>query len=116
MHIFKQLTTIFALLLVGNLIHELLPFPIPGNIYGMILLLLLLSFKIIKVEMIEQVSDFLLTYMAFFFLPAATGMMKSFHLIQGEFIKFLAIIIISTILVATVAGVTTQLLLKVFKK
>ena len=41
----KQFTIILILSFIGEALHEILPFPVPGNIYGIVLLLFLLENK-----------------------------------------------------------------------
>ena len=48
MKILTQLTILFAICLVGQLLAEWLPFPFPGSVISMIILLLLLLFKVLK--------------------------------------------------------------------
>ena len=51
---------------VGILISTVLPFPLPGTITALLLLFLLLQFKILKLEKIENAANFLLLNMTLF--------------------------------------------------
>ena len=64
MKILTQLTILFAICLVGQLLAEWLPFPFPGSVISMIILLLLLLFKVLKPKHIAETSEFLLKNMA----------------------------------------------------
>lgn len=62
---------IFAVILfVSYLISSLFPknFPVPAPVVGLIILYLLLTFKIIKPEQIEKLSNFLIGILAFLFV------------------------------------------------
>ena len=41
--------------------------PVPGSIIGMVILLVLLKTKVIQVAQIEQISDFMLSNITFFY-------------------------------------------------
>ena len=58
----------------GELLKELLPFPVPASIYGLVLMLLALVTGIVKVEQVNDVSTFLLDVMPVMFIPASVGL------------------------------------------
>lgn len=64
----KQIIIIILILIAGNLLSRLLQsvIPIPGSIYGMIGLFILLSMEVIKIDMAEDVGEFLLKHMGLF--------------------------------------------------
>lgn len=105
---------IFAFL--GEILKNLLPLPIPASIYGMILLFLALIFKIIKVEYIEKVSNFLISIMLLFFIMPAVSMMDSFDLIKDNLIQIIIAVIVPTIVVIIVTGLVTQWIEKLTEK
>lgn len=110
MKLVRQLSIITAICFSGELIKSLFKLTIPGNVIGMILLLIFLCFGIIKVEMIEDVSKFLLDHLPFFFVPAGVGLIASVSTIKNCWQYIILIIFISTIVVMAVTGVTIQLI------
>ena len=56
----KQLLIILIFSLAGELLHLLLPMPIPASVYGLILLFLALCTKLVRLDQIESVSQFLI--------------------------------------------------------
>ena len=46
----RQFLVIMAVSFVGEILHAVLPLPIPASVYGLILLLLALRFGIVKLE------------------------------------------------------------------
>lgn len=52
----KQLVIILLFSFLGELLQELLPLPVPAAIYGLLLLFLALTFKIVKPESIKTVA------------------------------------------------------------
>ena len=57
MKLFKQFTIIIFLSFLGEVLHTLIPFPIPASIYGIIILSFLLERKVLRIDDIREVSD-----------------------------------------------------------
>lgn len=60
----------------GNILVALLPFSFPAPVAGMILLFLCLTIGIIKTEWLDDLANFVLKHMLFFFIPSATGLVE----------------------------------------
>ena len=112
MKVLRELGIILGVLFVSHIIQNVINLPIPSAVLGMFILLILLVTGIVKVEMVESVSDFLLKHLTFFFLPAGIGIMTRFDLIKDIWAKFLLISLISTALVIATTGLVSQGLLK----
>lgn len=108
-----QLTIILTTYFVGQLLQTLFYLPIPGTVIGLVLLFLALQIGIIKVEMIEDVCEFLISNMSFLFIPAGVGLMTSFGILKGKWIVFMVILIISTIVFWLITAYTVKFLRKV---
>ena len=98
MKIIYQIGIIFTLCWVREIIDALLPFSFPESVIGMILLFILLAFRVLKVEHIREKSDFLLSNMAFFFIPAGVSIINYFDVLKGNVGKLLLICFLTTIL------------------
>lgn len=105
----RQSGIILSFLFAGELINRLTPIPIPGNVLGMLLLFGALYFKIIEVSMIRDVSNFLLSHLSFFFIPASVGIISCFEILSETWIQVIGITIVSTLLVMILTGITVQL-------
>jgi holin-like protein len=46
-------------------------------VLGVVVLFLLLSFGVVRLEHVEEVADYLLKHLMFFFVPVAVGLMTS---------------------------------------
>lgn len=108
----KPATIIFSVAFVGELIKVLLPFPIPSSVYGLILMLIILCLKLVKVETLKPVSTFLIEIMPIMFVPAAVSIITIWPIFKDKIIPYVIIVLISTILVMVVSGLSTQVLLK----
>lgn len=112
----KQLMIILLFSFIGELLNSIIPLSIPASIYGMILLFIALATKIIKLEQIEDTAEYLLSIMLIFFVPSAVGIMDTFFTYQSSMLPIIIIVIISTMTVLIVTGITSQLIIKLTAK
>ena len=110
MRILLQIALILGICYAGDLIHEYTGIPVPGNILGMLILLLLLCLKIVKLDQIREVSDFFLKRLSFFFLPPAIGLMLVGDDVKSQWPLLLFLCIVITIVTMVTTGWTVQLL------
>ncbi len=107
-----QFAIILTICFMGDLLQTYFNLPIPGNILGMVFLLFFLMTGIIKLSMIEDVSNFMLKHLSFFFIPAAVGLITCFSILEGKWLALMFISVVSTFVVAVVTGATVQILMK----
>ena len=112
MRVLLQLALILGICYAGDLIHDYTGIPVPGNILGMLILLLLLCLKIVKLDQIREVSDFFLKRLSFFFLPPAIGLMLVGDDVKSQWPLLLFLCIVITIVTMVTTGWTIQLLSK----
>ena len=103
-----QFLIIMVFAFVGELLHYFIPLPIPASIYGIVLLFLALELKVVKVSDIEQTSSFLIAIMPLMFLPPAVGVIESWDLIQGAWLPYVVVTVVSTAAVMAVSRRVTQ--------
>lgn len=108
MKLLRELLIILVIYFVGEFTSKLFNLPVPGNIIGMILLLILLCTKVIKLQMIETISKFLLDHLAFFFIPAGVGLLTSLDVIKNNWGKLLFLCLVTTIIVIAVTSLTIE--------
>lgn len=107
-----QFLIILAFYSLGELIAYLLPFSFSGAIIGMVLLFISLYTKLVKLEMIQEVSHFFLKYMPLFFIPAGVSVMNSFGLIKTELIAIISALILSTLFMLMFISLVVDYLIK----
>lgn len=105
---FRQFGIILFISLVGEVIHLLVPLPVPASIYGLLFMLAGLKTGIIHIEEVEGVSMFLIEIMPLMFIPAAVGLLDSWGSLRPILIPFVVITISSTVLVMGITGKVTQ--------
>ena len=86
------------------------------NGMAMLLLTLLLKVKVIKLEWVRGLTDFLIANLGFFFVPPGVALMLHFDLIRAELMPIVGATLVSTALVLLVTGHTHQVVAKGEKK
>ena len=107
-----QLMIILLISFVGELLYYLIPLPIPASIYGIVILFLLLEFKVIKLEQVNDTASFLIEIMPLMFVPAAVGLMDSYDILSKNLISYILVIVVSTLAVMVVSGRITQFFIR----
>ena len=72
----RQLGIILLVSFLGELLHYLLPLPVPASIYGIVLLFAALETRLLKADAIRETSAFLLEIMPMLFVPAGVGLLE----------------------------------------
>jgi len=108
----KQLMIILLFSFIGDILNHLIPLPIPASIYGMVLLFIALTTKVIKLDQVETTAEFLLSIMLIFFVPASVGIMDTFFDYKSSMLPIIIIVIISTITVMITTGLVAQAIIK----
>ena len=106
MKIFKQLGLVLLIAFAGEVINRLTGVPVPGSIIGMVILLVLLKTKVIQVAQIEQISDFMLSNITFFFIPVGVGIMISYKYLEGHYTAGISLILV------IISGGVTEILVR----
>ena len=113
MKLLKQLSVIAGFSIIGEIISyhlkELLDIFIPGSLIGMIVLFILLTTKVIKYDFVDDVGEFFVNNMGFFFVPVAVSIMNYFGILAPKLWKLLLIIIISFFLTFVSVGLSVKL-------
>ena len=107
-----QFLIIVAFAFVGEVLHYLIPIPVPASIYGIILLFIALEMKWVKVKDIREVSVFLIAVMPVMFIPSAVGLIDSWASIKSSILQYMAVILLSTVVVMGVSGLVTQYVIR----
>ena len=105
-----QFARILAFCFLGEILHHVLPLPVPASVYGLVLLLLALNFQLIKLEDVKEVGTYLTGIFPLLFVPAAAGVMELWAEMGEMLLPILIAIIPVTVLVMVSAGKTTQAL------
>ena len=107
----RQFGIILAVTCAGEIMKYFIPLPIPGSIYGLILMFVLLLAKVIKVEHVKETGEFLIEIMPLMFIPAGVGLMASWGELQGFLVPLLVITVSTTFIVIFVTGKVTDFMM-----
>lgn len=108
----KQFLLILTISFVGEILKEVLPLPIPANIYGMVILFIGLISGFIKLEAVYDVGKFLIEIMPVMFIPAGVGLMASFDILKPLLVPVSIITCVTIVTVMAVSGRVSQFIIK----
>ena len=111
-----QLAIIFGISFVGEVLNAILPLPVPASVYGLVILFLLLCTKVIKLEQVETVSEYLMTIMPLFFIEPTVGIMNSYGLVKGNILPLFIACFLSFAAVVVVTGSVSQFIIRYKRK
>lgn len=94
--------------LLGMLLQHAVHVPLPGNVIGLILLLIALWTKVVKLEWVERTANVFTKHMLLFFIPYVIGAAAFLHLLQSEAVAIVVSLVGSTMLVLAVTGFMTS--------
>lgn len=103
-----QFCRILLVCLLGELLTNVLPLPVPASVYGLMLMLAALKLGIFKLEQVKETGSFLTGILPLLFIPAAVGVMDLWTQLQAMLLPCLIAIIPVTLLVMGTAGRVTQ--------
>lgn len=103
-----QFARIAGFCLAGELLHALLPLPVPAGIYGLVLLAAALLTGLVKLEQVKQTGDFLSGLFPVLFIPTVAGVMEVWDQIRENLLPILIALIPVTLIVMAVSGRVTQ--------
>lgn len=114
----KQIMIYGVILLVSSLISELVNqiwpgFPMPPALIGMILLYLLLTLKIVKLEQVEGVSNFFVQIISLIFIPSGVALVTKLDVLKAEGIQIIIVVVVSTLMLLLFTAGISWVLIKV---
>lgn len=112
MKFLKQFLLILAISLIGEILKNVLPLPIPASIYGMVLMFVLLLTGVIKLDQVRDAGKFLIEIMPVMFIPAGVGLMSSWNVLQPVLLPVSVITVITIFTVMGVTGIVSQCIIK----
>lgn len=112
----RQLMIIIVISFVGEILKYFLPFPIPGSIYGLVILFLCLETGALKLEAVEDAAKYLVEIMPLMFIPAGVGLLEAWGVLKPILLKIAIITVASTVVVMAVSGRVTQWVIRMQKK
>ena len=103
-----QAGIIFLFTFLGEALAEIIPFPIPAAIYGLLLLFLALCLRIVRVEQVRECGAFLAALLPVLFVAPTVNLMEQAKALWGSLPAVIVIVAVSTFLTLLVSGRVTQ--------
>ena len=100
----KEFGIIIFISFIGEILHAIIPLPIPASIYGLVIMLICLGTKFIKLDDVRNTSVFLIEIMPMMFIPVAVGLMTSWNTIKPNLIPYAVITVVSLVAVIGISG------------
>ena len=107
----KQFGIILLVTCIGEIIRYFVPLPIPGSIYGLVIMFTMLCAHVIKVEDVREAAVFLIEIMPVMFIPTAAGLIESWGDLKPILIQTVVILVLTTIIVMAVTGKTAMFMI-----
>lgn len=97
---------------LGEVLEYLIPLPIAGSIYGLVLLFLALVFGVVKLSWVEDVANWFHSIMALFFIAPAVAVIDIWSDISGIWWKLVLLLVAAYLVTMITTGVTAEALMK----
>ena len=111
--ILKQFFIILSALFLGYALSVALHLPIPANVIGFALLFAALCLGVVKLRHVDRVSDFVIKYLAVFFVTPTVGIMQYFDLIGAQFFQIAVPLLMSILIGYFIAAKVTELFIRI---
>ena len=108
----SQFAVIIGISLLGEVIHAIIPLPVPASVYGLLLLFFALLTGIIKLRHVEKAADLMIELMPLFFVPPGVSLINSWVDISEWILPFIITVVVSTVVVMAVTGRVTQAVMR----
>lgn len=112
MNYLRQLGVILAVCAAGDVLSHLIGGLLPGNVLGMLLMLILLASRAMKPSAVDGAADFFLKNMAVFFLPVSLGILELYAELHSQLARILIVVVATTFLTAFATAGTVHLVLR----
>ncbi len=103
-----QVALYAGLFVIADQLVRVFHLPLPANIVGMLLLLVMIMLRILPVRWVQAGSRWLLAEMLLFFVPAVVAVVNYAQLIMVEGWKIFAVIAVSTSLTLAATGLVVD--------
>ena len=97
--------------LLGELLSYLIPFPIAGSIYGLVLLFLALVFGIVKLSWVEGIADWFHSVMGLFFIAPAVAVIDIWADISDIWWILVLLLVVAYMVTMITTGITADALI-----
>lgn len=116
MRLLNQFAVIVIITFLGELCKQVLPFPVPASIYGLVIMLFCLCTGIVKLKQVKVAANFLIDIMPPMFIQTAVGIIVVWDQLKSSLVPIAVITVVSTVVVMVATGWVSQILIRTSKK
>lgn len=114
--ILKQLFVILSAFFLGYALTIAFHLPVPANVLGFVILFAALCLGVVKLHHVDRVSDFIIQYLAVFFVTPTVGIIQYLDLIESQFFSIAVPLMASIIIGFFTAAKVTELFIRIGEK
>lgn len=107
-----QICVIMIFVFVGELLGYLIPLPIAGSIYGLVLLFIALVTGVVKLSWVSDVADWLHGVMPLFFVAPAVAIIDVWADIADIWWKLVLLLVAAYVVTMITTGITADKLIR----
>ncbi len=115
MKLIKGMVILFGCLFAGDILSHYVPVGLPGNIFGMIILFVLLASGALKLDDVNEAGSLFLDNLVLLFVPLGVGIMRYFGLLSQQILQLIVIGFAGYLISFALSGKVIDLLTK-YKK
>ncbi len=106
-----QFCILMIFVLLGEVLAYLIPFPIAGSIYGLVLLFLSLVIGLVKLSWIEDIANWLHNVMGLFFIAPAVAVIDIWADISDIWWILVLLLVVAYLVTMITTGITADALI-----
>jgi len=111
-HFARSALILLLFLYLGKGVQYLTHLPIPGSIFGLLLLFLGLNIRLLPLHYVLPTGNLLLNYITLFFVPVGVGLLQYSELLSTHWLTIILSSVVSTVAVLVSVGWIYQRLAK----
>ena len=106
-----QFCVIMLFVSLGHILESLIPLPIAGSIYGLVLLFLALCTGVVKLAWVDDVATWLHGIMGLFFVAPAVAIIDVWADIRGIWPALVLLLVAAYVVTMIITGITADRLI-----
>ena len=113
-----QMMIYAAILFFSQMISAMMPasFPLPTPVIGLVLLYILLTTHVIKLEWVDSFGSAMISLIGFLFVPSGISLAANLDIMRSQGVQLVLVILLSTVILLVVTAYTARALVWVKDK
>ncbi|GKS81208.1 murein hydrolase transporter LrgA [Ligilactobacillus pabuli] len=105
-----QMMIYAAILFISQMISSMMPasFPVPTPVIGLVLLYVLLTAHVIKIEWVDSFGSAMISMIGFLFVPSGISLAANLDIMKAQGVQLVLVILLATIILLVVTAYTAR--------